>query len=142
VLAPLDDTALVPVATESVREGIPVVIFDSGIEWDGLISFVATDNYQGGVLAAERMNELLEGHGRVVVMRYQDGSASTNRRETGFLETMAQRFSDIEIVSSNQYGAATTETAYATAENLLAEFEVLFARVELRCSVLTGECLF
>lgn len=119
VLAPLDDTALVPVATEATREGIPVVIFDSGIDWEGLISFVATDNYQGGVLAAERMNELLEGQGSVVVMRYQEGSASTNRREAGFLETMAERFSSIEIVSSNQYGGATTETAFATAENLL-----------------------
>lgn len=119
VLAPLDDTALVPVATEATREGIPVVIFDSGIEWDGLTSFVATDNHHGGVLAAERMNELLGGHGRVIVMRYQEGSDSTNRREAGFLETMAARFSGIEIVSSNQYGGATTETAYATAENLL-----------------------
>ncbi len=119
VLAPLDDTALVPVATEATREGIPVVIFDSGIEWDGRVSFVATDNYQGGVLAAERMNELLGGSGSVLVMRYQEGSDSTSRREAGFLETMQQRFAGITIVSSNQYGGATTETAYATAENLL-----------------------
>ncbi|MCB9598424.1 MAG: substrate-binding domain-containing protein [Sandaracinaceae bacterium] len=119
VLAPLDDTALVPVATEASREGIPVVIFDSGIEWDGRVSFVATDNYQGGVLAAERMNELLGGQGRVMVMRYQEGSDSTARREAGFLETMTERFTGIEVVSSNQYGGATTETAYATAENLL-----------------------
>lgn len=122
VLAPLDDTALVPVATEAVRENIPVVIFDSGIAWDGFVSFVATDNYQGGVLAAERMNTLLGGNGRVIVMRYQEGSRSTNRREAGFLETMAERFPNIEIVSSNQYGGATTETAYRTAENLLVRY--------------------
>ncbi|MEC7520983.1 MAG: substrate-binding domain-containing protein [Myxococcota bacterium] len=119
VLAPLDRMALVPVATEASREGIPVVIFDSGIEWDGLVSFVATDNYQGGVLAAERMNELLGGEGTVMVMRYQEGSDSTSRREAGFLETMRERFSGVEIVSDNQYGGATTETAYQTAENLL-----------------------
>ncbi|MGE0790102.1 MAG: substrate-binding domain-containing protein [Sandaracinaceae bacterium] len=119
VLAPLDDTALVPVATEATREGIPVVIFDSGIEWDGRVSFVATDNFQGGALAAERMNELLGGSGTVMVMRYQEGSASTSDRERGFLETMRERFSGIQIVSDNQYGGATTETAYGVAENLL-----------------------
>lgn len=121
-LAPLDATALVPVATEASAEGIPVVVFDSGMQWPGLVSFVATDNRAGGALAAERMGSLLGGRGRVIVMRYQEGSDSTAQREAGFLETLARRFPQIEIVSSNQYGGATTETAYATAESLLVRF--------------------
>lgn len=122
VLAPLDDRALVPSATEAAGEGIPVVIFDSAIRWDGLTSFVATDNRDGGRLAAERMGALLGGHGRVIMMRYQEGSASTSEREAGFLEALRAQHPDIEIVSDNQYGGATTETAYATAENLLVRF--------------------
>lgn len=121
-LAPLDDTALAPVATEAHREGIPVIIFDSNINWRDRVTFVATDNFEGGVSAARRMNELLEGQGKVVVMRYQEGSASTNRREEGFLETI-RTFEGIEVISDNQYGGATTETAFATAENLLTRFE-------------------
>jgi ribose transport system substrate-binding protein len=122
VLAPLDATALVTVANEARGEGIPIVVFDSGMQWDGLVSFVATDNHAGGALAAERMGTALGGRGRVIVMRYQEGSDSTAQREAGFLETMAARFPEIEIVSSNQYGGATTETAYATAESLLVRF--------------------
>ncbi len=122
VLAPLDDSALVPVAREATAAHIPVVIFDSAIEWDGYVSFVATDNRRGGELAAARLGELLGGQGRVIMMRYQEGSASTTERETGFLETMRARFPTIEIVSDNQFGGATTETAYQTAENLLVQF--------------------
>lgn len=119
VLAPLDDTALVPAAREAVQEGIPVVIIDSDIDWDGRVSFVATDNREGGALAARRVGELLGGSGRVLVMRYQEGSASTHAREEGFLEELESEYPDIEVVSSNQYGGATTESAYATGENLL-----------------------
>jgi ribose transport system substrate-binding protein len=122
VLAPLDATALVPVATEARGEHIPVVVFDSGMTWDGLVSFVATDNAAGGALAAERVATLLGDHGRVMVMRYQEGSDSTAQRERGFLEAMRAHHPNIEIVSDNQYGGATTETAYATAEALLVRF--------------------
>lgn len=122
VLAPLDATALVPVATEATGEGIPVVIFDSGIHWEGRRSFVATDNHAAGALGAERLGTLLGGTGRVILLRYQEGSDSTAQREAGFLETMRARFPGIEIVSENQYGGATTETAYATAESLLVRF--------------------
>ena len=121
-LAPLDATALVPVAREASDEGIPVIVFDSGMSWPGLVSFVATDNRAGGALAAERLGTLLGGRGRVMVMRYQEGSDSTAQREAGFLEALARRYPQIELVSSNQYGGATTETAYATAESLLVRF--------------------
>ncbi len=122
VLAPLDDAALIPCVRDAVREGIPVVIVDSDLSWDGRVSFVATDNFVGGALAARKLGELLEGAGRVLVMRYLEGSASTMKREEGFLTTLTDEFGQIEVVSSNQYSGATTEGAYRTAENLLIQF--------------------
>jgi len=119
VLAPLDDTALVPAVTEAKQEGIPVVIIDSDIKWDGRVSFVATDNYRGGELAAKWLAELIGKKGKVIVLRYQEGSASTREREAGFIDTMKKSFPEVELVSSNQYGGATTESAYKTSENLL-----------------------
>ncbi|MBC8329611.1 MAG: substrate-binding domain-containing protein [Planctomycetes bacterium] len=122
VLMPLDNRALVPVAKEAAGQGIPVMIADSDLDWDGRVSFVATDNYHGGELAAEALGELLGGQGTALVMRYLEGSASTMAREAGFLDKLAADFPGVEIVSSNQYAGATTESAYSTAENLLQNF--------------------
>jgi ribose transport system substrate-binding protein len=122
VLAPLDDRALVPVLNDAKARNIPVVIIDSPVEWNDYLSFVATDNEKAGRLAADRLGEVLNGKGRVVMMRYQEGSASTMAREAGFLAGIAAKFPGITIVSSNQYGGATTETAFATAEKLLSTY--------------------
>lgn len=122
VIAPLDDIALVGPLKEAAGEGIPIVVIDSGIRWDGYVSFVATDNYQGGVLAANEMGRLLDGKGRVVVLRYVVGSASTSKRESGFLETIKKSWPGLTVVSSNQYGGATPEGCLAAAENLLNKY--------------------
>jgi ribose transport system substrate-binding protein len=125
VLAPLDDTALVRPVRQAREAGIPVVILDSGLKaspGDDYVSYVATDNEAGGRKAARYMGELLGGEGKVLVLRYQMGSASTTEREQGFLEELAARFPDIEIVASDQYAGATTEEAYAKAENLLQKY--------------------
>ncbi len=119
VLAPLDDTALRLPVEEAVRKEIPVVIIDSGLKSEDYTSFVATDNHHGGELAGEHMGELLGGKGKVVMLRYAEGSASTMEREQGFLDAIA-KFDGIEVVSSNQYGGATTESAQKAGENLLA----------------------
>src|SRR5439155_24782128 len=75
VLAPLDSKALVrPVAT-AMRAKIPVVIMDSGLKSDTYVSFVATDNFKGGQLAAEHLGKLLGGKGKVILLRYAVGSA-------------------------------------------------------------------
>lgn len=122
VLAPLDDTALRLPVQEATRKGIPVVIIDSGLQSEDYVSFVATDNKNGGKIAGEHLAKLLGGKGKVIMLRYQEGSASTMEREAGFLEAMAAN-PGIEVVSSNQYGGATTETAYKASENVLAPYK-------------------
>ena len=119
VLAPLDDTALVRPVEQAEQRGIPVIIIDSGLQSDAYRSFVATDNREGGRMAARRMGELLEGEGGVILLRYSEGSASTTEREEGFLEVLASDFPGIEVISSNQFAGVTKETAYQASQNLL-----------------------
>ena len=119
VLAPLDDRALVRPVEEARSAGVPTVIFDSGLQSEQIVSFVATDNYKGGELCAERLGTLLGGKGRVLVLRYQEGSASTTEREKGFMDKMTTAYPGITLVSSDQYAGATRETAKRTSENLL-----------------------
>ncbi len=118
VLAPLNDVALGSSVKGAVRAKIPVVIFDSDLKGSDHTSFVATDNKAAGKLAGERMGKLLGGKGNVIVLRYQEGSASTHNREEGFLEAI-KAFPEIKVASDNQYGGATTESAYSASENLL-----------------------
>ncbi len=122
VLAPLDESALVPPVNEAMRRKIPVVIFDSGLKGDNYVSFVATDNLKGGQLAAKRLGESLQGKGKVVLLRYAEGHDSTGKREQGFLEGL-KAFPGIEIVSSNQYGGADVEGFYKRAEALLSNYK-------------------
>ncbi len=123
VLAPLDDTALRAPVADAVKAGIPVVIFDSGLASEDYVSFVATDNQMGGKLAGEEMARRLNHKGKVVVLRYQEGSDSTAKREQGFLDAMAE-YPDMQVISANQYAGPTTESAYTASENLLAPLRV------------------
>jgi ribose transport system substrate-binding protein len=122
VLAPLDDRALMRPVRDAAREKIPVVIIDSALQGSDYVSYVATDNTQGGVLAARRLGELLGGKGRIFLIRYQEGSASTTQREAGFLDTVKREFPGLDLLVQDQYAGATTETAYQLAENLISRF--------------------
>ncbi|MCF7689019.1 MAG: substrate-binding domain-containing protein, partial [Cephaloticoccus sp.] len=122
VLAPLDARALVAPAETAVRAGIPVVIIDSGLNSTQPVSTVSTDNYKGGVLGARRLAELLDGKGKVILLRVLAGSTSTEQREAGFLDTLARDYPGITVISSDQHAGATRDTAYRAAQNLLNRF--------------------
>jgi ribose transport system substrate-binding protein len=122
VLAPLDDSALARPVGDAARAGIPVVVIDSGLKGNDYISFVATDNRKGGRLAGEHLAQLLGDKGKVVMLRYAEGSESTVQREEGFLETIKPHTA-IQIVSSNQYGGADVEGAYKKSEALLSRYK-------------------
>lgn len=122
VLAPLDSQALVRPVEDAVAAGIPVVIIDSGLDSDKPVSYVATDNYHGGVLAAERLAERLDGKGRIILLRYAPNSDATVQREKGFTDTIA-RYPGITYLSENQYAGATADSAQQVAQRLVLQFK-------------------
>ena len=122
VLAPLDNHALVRPVEDAKRAGVPTVIIDSGLESNDFVSFVATDNRKGGTLAADRLGQLLNGKGKVILLRYAEGSASTTEREEGFISEIKSKFPGIELISTDQYAGVTRDTAKRASENMLNRF--------------------
>jgi ribose transport system substrate-binding protein len=119
VLAPLDEKALVRPVEEARRLGVPTVIVDSALASDQVVSFVATDNVKGGEMGADALGGLMGGKGRVLLLRYQEGSASTTAREEGFLARLKAAWPGLELLVADQYAGATVDTAKRASENLL-----------------------
>jgi len=127
VLAPCDRRMLVAPVEAAVRQGIPVVIIDSGLEAspaietsDKYLGYVATDNKEGGRRAADQMGELFKGKrkAKVVLLRYQAGSESTEQREAGFIEKI-HSFPNIELIVPEDEAGATVDTAQKASERVL-----------------------
>ncbi len=118
VLAPVDKKALVAVVERAAKANIPVAIFDSGIDTQQRISYVATNNEEGGRMAARRLGEVLGGKGKVVVIGFMPGSASTMEREHGFQDEIRAKFPDINLVGL-QFGMANQAKAMSVTENVL-----------------------
>jgi ribose transport system substrate-binding protein len=121
VLAPSHGDALVPIVERAQREGIPVIIFDSGISTENYVSYIATDNRQGGVVAAERLAEKLGGKGKVAILGVKAGSVSTDEREQGFQDTIKQKYPGISIVAF-QYGDADRAKSLDRATDILTAY--------------------
>jgi len=122
VLAPYDSHALVRPVEEAAGAGIGTVVIDSALDTNNIVSFVATDNHKGGELAADTMAKLLGGRGKVLLLRYAEGTASTHAREEGFVDKLKSAYPGIELISSNQYAGPTRETAKRASENLLTRY--------------------
>jgi ribose transport system substrate-binding protein len=121
VLAPLDDTALRTPVKSAAEHNIPVVIFDSALKGEvgkDFLSYVATNNVRGGEIGGEELARLLGGRGKVILLRYAEGSASTTERETGFMAVM-KKHPGITVTVDNRYAGATVSTAQDAAMNLI-----------------------
>lgn len=122
-LAPLDATALREKAIKATKAGIPVLVFDSPLTnpEGACVGYVGTDNYAAGRRGAEGLAKSLGGKGRVLMLRYNPGSASTEAREQGFLDGL-KAFPNIQVVSSEQFGGATVASALDKSKGLLLRF--------------------
>ena len=117
-LAPSDRSAFKIVVDRASKAGIPVIIYDSGIDTDNYRTFVATDNYLGGEMGADRLGQLLSGKGKIVMVKTTPGGASTTAREDGFRAELKKKFPAIQILDE-RYGMATVAQSLTVTENML-----------------------
>ena len=87
-----DERALVAPVERAMKLGIPVTVFDSGVNVENYVTFVATDNYGAGKTAARRLADLVGRKGKVAMVMQKPGGTSTGYRERGFEEVMAAGF--------------------------------------------------
>jgi len=121
-LAPIDKSALVRPVVEAKAAGIPTVVFDSGLEGpENYVSYVATDNEQGGKLGAQTLAQAMGEKGNVILLRYNVGSDSTHQREEGFLREL-KNYPQIKVLSENQYSGTTRDSSLDVSQRLLASF--------------------
>src|SRR3954447_4042646 len=114
VLAPQHSQTMVAPVRRAVGQGVPVVVIDSGLEHPELtVKYVATDNRNGGRLAAKRLLATLRAEGRppprVVLFRYAVGSESTEQRENGFLDVVRSE-PGVQLVSDDKYAGAAKDS--------------------------------
>jgi ribose transport system substrate-binding protein len=128
VLAPQHSKTMVPKVESAVKKGVPVVIIDSGLDDPKLyVKYVATDNYHGGRLAAERLLEVLAAKKKkdvkLILLRYAPGSESTEQREKGFLDVIEEQEKagkfNVTWLSKDEYAGATVDTAQKAATQVL-----------------------
>ena len=107
IIDPTDRERLVEPVASAARRGIKMIVVDSPLNGHSYDSYVATDNYGAGQLAAKRISESIRGHGNVAVFRTVSGSGSTDDRADGFIQYLQKHAPLIRVVSDLQAGAST-----------------------------------
>lgn len=119
IIVPTDKQALIEPIKKAAELGIKVIVIDSGLDGNFHLSFIGTNNVEGGILAAKHLAALIHEQGKVMVLRTVQGSASTDQRAEGFLQEM-KHYPKITVVA-DEYGGGSAGKSYHAAKKLLAD---------------------
>jgi ribose transport system substrate-binding protein len=110
LIAPTDSTQMIEPLRRAHEAGIPVITVDTFIDdgqyqdgsgdGDFPISYIASDNIEGGRMAARFMANEIGGEGKVYVSNVRPGISTTDQREEGFKAEMAENYPDIEVLQT------------------------------------------
>jgi ribose transport system substrate-binding protein len=113
-----DERALAAPVSRAIQAGIPVTVFDSGVNVEGYTSFIATDNHGAGCTAARLLAGLIGKKGKIGMVMHKPGGTSTVLREQGFEATMGKEF-PLVAIAARQFGMSDRARSRAAAENIL-----------------------
>jgi len=98
MILPGNGTLMTPICEEIYDAGIKTFIIDRAIEGDKYTVFLAGDNYQCGVNAADYMGERLDGKGDIAILRSYVGIPIDVQRYNGFMDTIKKKYPGIKVL--------------------------------------------
>jgi len=132
LIAPTDSTQMIEPLRRAHEAGIPVITVDTFIgdgqyqdgsgDGDFPISYIASDNVEGGRMAARFMADAIDGEGKVYVSNVRPGISTTDQREEGFKAEMEENFPDIEVLET-QYNENDASLAASQFNAVLARHQ-------------------
>ncbi|MGH8827295.1 MAG: substrate-binding domain-containing protein [Jiangellaceae bacterium] len=99
LINPVDSDAAGPIVSPLVAAGTPVVAVDRAVNGAEVNAFVASDNVEGGRLAADALAEAIGEQGKIIVLQGVAGTSASRERGQGFAEGI-EAYSDIEVVAT------------------------------------------
>jgi ribose transport system substrate-binding protein len=124
VLVPSGSREIVPAIVKANGANIPVIVVDTRVDTGALraaggriVTFIGSDNIDGGRIAGEYAAERLKGQGRVAVLEGIPGHETGDSRLRGFREAIAKH-PGVTIVAS-QTANWERDQAFNVAQNIL-----------------------
>ncbi|MBC2834439.1 ABC transporter substrate-binding protein [Paragemmobacter straminiformis] len=129
LIAPTDTTQLVEPLRKAHDAGIPVITVDTFIgtgqyqtgagDADFPLSYIASDNVLGGKIAARALAAAIGGEGKVYVSNVKPGISTTDQREAGFKQAMAEEFPNVTVLET-QFNENDANKAASQLQGVLA----------------------
>jgi ribose transport system substrate-binding protein len=116
VMAACDSKALAPIVRKARAAKIPVITIDSGVD-DKTVPVVATDNVKGARIAADTLVKLIGGKGKVGLIPFVAGAATSTMRENGFKEEL-KKYPAVKLASV-LYSESDAAKGMSVTENML-----------------------
>jgi ribose transport system substrate-binding protein len=119
IINPMDSNAVIPVMKKAKNKGIPVILVDTPVgqgNEDLYVTYIGTDNFNAGVLAGQKMVEVLNDQGKVLIVRGANGNMAGDQRVDGFKKGLEG--SGVEV-AAEQVGDWSNDVAMQAMENML-----------------------
>lgn len=117
IVGPCNSEGIVPTIEEAKGKGVEIGTCDIGINGVDVASFVTSDNYGIGQIAAEYIADQLGGSGKIAVLTWPAASATADRA-SGFFDKLAESYPDIEVVAEQDCNADRS-TSLSAAESII-----------------------
>lgn len=98
-IAAIDTTACTIQFDLASENGIPIITFDSGSDYQNVGSHISTNNLAATKTAATQLAYAIEETGEIAVFVQDSISMTAKQRLQGFLDTIATEFPNISVVN-------------------------------------------